>query len=390
MNAKNGIGGEESSEPHIDLGVPMKGSSNTKKGGKEKGVVVDLLAACSEAPGGRSTKERPIPVSALTQGAAPAVIGVPLEEISALSTLRINLPRDLRTSEALAQGSKVLGEVERRFLKGGPPVLDPEADMKVTDEGYKKLKKRLHTVEKMLQDHALARSPSLAPRLEAFAQKQQLYEAIRAAKRNVKAATGLILQEDLKSRRRVLRRLGFVDSDGLVTKKGRTAAEISTGDELVLCELIYGGVFGPLSVSQVASLVSCFVWRQKSEVRGKLPPGMEACHAALREAARKVGRAEAESGLQVDIDEYVDSFKPDLMEVVAAWCNGATFSTIQALAGEKTFGGSLVRAIRRLEELLRQLAEALKAVGDMELSGKFEEAINKIKRDIIFAASLFL
>ena len=92
----------------------------------------------------------------------------------------------------------------------------------------------------------------------------------------------------------------------------------------------------------------------------------------------------------MDIDEYVDSFKPDLMEVVAAWCNGATFSTIQALAGEKTFGGSLVRAIRRLEELLRQLAEALKAVGDMELSGKFEEAINKIKRDIIFAASLFL
>lgn len=387
VNAKNGA---EESELAIDLGVPMKINNDKKKGGKEKAVIVDLLAACSEAPGGRSTKERPVPVSAVTQGAVPAVIGVRLEEISALSTLRINLPRDLRTTEALAQGAKVLGEVERRFAKGGPPTLDPEEDMKVTDEGYKKLKKRLGTVEKMLRDHSLAQSDSLAPRLEALAQKQNLVEAVRAARREVKSATGLILQEDLKSRRRVLRRLGFVDSDGLVTKKGRTAAEISTGDELVLCELIYEGVFGPLSVAQLASLVSCFVWREKSDVRGKLPPGMEASHAALREAARRVGRAEAEAGLQVDIDVYVDSFKPDLMEVVSAWCTGATFSTIQALAGEKTFGGSLVRAIRRLEELLRQLADALKAVGDMELAGKFDEAITKIKRDIIFAASLFL
>ncbi|KAG7667128.1 hypothetical protein Ndes2437A_g08843 [Nannochloris sp. 'desiccata'] len=242
----------------------------------------------------------------------------------------------------------------------------------------------------MLKEHLLATSSTLAPRLEALKKKQKLAEAVRAARNDVKTATGLILQNDLRSRRRVLKRLGFVDSEGLVTKKGRTAAEISTGDELVLCELIYGGVFGSLSISQLTALVSCFVWREKSDVRGKIPPGLEACHGALREAARRVGRAEIEAGIQVDLDTYVDSFKPDLMEVVTAWCHGAPFASIQALAGEKTFGGSLVRAIRRLEELLRQLADALKAVGDMELSEKFDAAIGKIKRDIIFAASLFL
>lgn len=52
--------------------------------------------------------------------------------------------------------------------------------------------------------------------------------------------------------------------------------------------------------------------------------------------------------------------------------------------------GSLVRAVRRLEEVLRQLAGALKSVGDMEQAQRFEEAIAKIKRDIIFAASLYL
>lgn len=390
VNAKNN--NSDTPVPLIDLAVPTKSSSSQKKkGGKEKDVIVDVLAACMAAgPGGRSTKERPMAVSPLLQGSVPAVIGVPLEEISALSTLRVNLPKDLRTLEALNQGAKVLGEVEKRFPNAGPPLLDPEQDLKVTDDGFKKVKKRLESVEKMLKEHLLATSSTLAPRLEALKKKQKLAEAVRAARNDVKTATGLILQNDLRSRRRVLKRLGFVDSEGLVTKKGRTAAEISTGDELVLCELIYGGVFGSLSISQLTALVSCFVWREKSDVRGKIPPGLEACHGALREAARRVGRAEIEAGIQVDLDTYVDSFKPDLMEVVTAWCHGAPFASIQALAGEKTFGGSLVRAIRRLEELLRQLADALKAVGDMELSEKFDAAIGKIKRDIIFAASLFL
>ncbi len=49
-----------------------------------------------------------------------------------------------------------------------------------------------------------------------------------------------------------------------------------------------------------------------------------------------------------------------------------------------------MRAVRRLEELLRQVATALTGVGDTALAAKFNEAGDKIKRDIIFAASLYL
>lgn len=52
--------------------------------------------------------------------------------------------------------------------------------------------------------------------------------------------------------------------------------------------------------------------------------------------------------------------------------------------------GSLVRAIRRLEELLVQLSAGLRSIGDMEMAEKVEKAAEKIKRDVIFAASLFL
>ena len=37
-----------------------------------------------------------------------------------------------------------------------------------------------------------------------------------------------------------------------------------------------------------------------------------------------------------------------------------------------------------------QVVDALKAVGDVTLADKFQEGIVRIKRDIIFAASLYL
>ena len=52
--------------------------------------------------------------------------------------------------------------------------------------------------------------------------------------------------------------------------------------------------------------------------------------------------------------------------------------------------GSIVRSIRRLEELIRELHEAVKSVGDTHMAEKFEIAGQKIKRDVIFAASLYL
>lgn len=54
------------------------------------------------------------------------------------------------------------------------------------------------------------------------------------------------------------------------------------------------------------------------------------------------------------------------------------------------YEGSLIRLFRRLEELLRQMAQAGKVMGSEELSKKFEDSLNKIKRDIVAAQSLYL
>lgn len=54
------------------------------------------------------------------------------------------------------------------------------------------------------------------------------------------------------------------------------------------------------------------------------------------------------------------------------------------------YEGSLIRLLRRLEELLRQIAQAAKVMGSEDLEKKFEEALSKVRRDIVAAQSLYL
>lgn len=54
------------------------------------------------------------------------------------------------------------------------------------------------------------------------------------------------------------------------------------------------------------------------------------------------------------------------------------------------YEGSLIRLFRRLEELLRQMAEAGKVMGSEELQKKFEAALGMVKRDLVATQSLYL
>jgi len=57
--------------------------------------------------------------------------------------------------------------------------------------------------------------------------------------------------DELKCRKRVLRRLGYASASDAIELKGRVACEISAADELLLTELLFNGVFNDLEVPQV-------------------------------------------------------------------------------------------------------------------------------------------
>lgn len=52
--------------------------------------------------------------------------------------------------------------------------------------------------------------------------------------------------------------------------------------------------------------------------------------------------------------------------------------------------GSIVRYITQLDQACREVRNAARVIGDADLYRKMEEASSLIKRDIVFAASLYV
>lgn len=49
---------------------------------------------------------------------------------------------------------------------------------------------------------------------------------------------------------------------------------------------------------------------------------------AMQEIARRIAQVSQESKLPIVEDEYVSSFKVELMDVVMSWCRGSKFSEL--------------------------------------------------------------
>jgi len=64
--------------------------------------------------------------------------------------------------------------------------------------------------------------------------------------------------------------------------------------------------------------------------------------------------------------------------------------TVSSSKMTDVYEGSLIRLFRRLEELLRQIAQGAKVMGNEDLEQKFELALTKVRRDLVAAQSLYL
>lgn len=366
--------------------------ADAEAGGKRKSphqFIVDVLINVeSSTAAGSQQSVRILPPG--DKGTA-MVVSFPLTQVDQASSIRVHLSKDLKPPENCQAALKNVNEAIKRLIQqhGHIPLLDMEDDMKINDKALRKLLSKLEGVEKFLQESPLMGKPNLIHRLGRLQHKQELAVLVKLAKKEVKSAQNLILIDELKARQRVLRRLGYVDDEELVTMKGRVAAEVQSADELVLTEMLFGGVFNGMTPELVAATCSCFVWREKNDGGSRLGEDFQHALGALRNAARVVAKLEEECKRSVDVEEYVQSFRPELMEVVAAWARGNRFADCMKMV-PTFFEGSLVRAMRRLEEVMRQVEDALKGVGELELAEVFGEAIRKIKRDVVFAASLYL
>jgi antiviral helicase SKI2 len=187
----------------------------------------------------------------------------------------------------------------------------------------------------------------------------------------------------------VLQNFGYIDELLLVKMKGRVACEIQSCDELLATEMIFRGMLSSLKPEEAIALISSLVFQDKSECEADIPELLQQKSDDLVALALEVGEIQEACQMLVTPDDYVKScLNFGLLQVVYEWASGLPFSKI--CEHTDVMEGSIVRTIIRLEETCREFKDAARVMGDPHLLKLMEEASFLIKRDVIFAASLYV
>jgi hypothetical protein len=239
----------------------------------------------------------------------------------------------------------------------------------------------------------------------------------------------LSLFPDFQQRINFLRSLGYLDrEENVITKKGRVCCELNTCDELLGTEMLFHNILEPLNPPEAVAILSALIFQEKNDVEEVLTTRMETARSEIvnllyqintlqklegieefsledqknNNQNRKRGDSRAGSGGSGggsgsgnnSNNQFISSTsnKPiinfGLCSVVYQWARGIPFKEITRMTEFQE--GSIVRTITRLDELCRDIQNAARVMGNPSLYYKMEAASQCIKRDIVFAASLYL
>ncbi len=99
----------------------------------------------------------------------------------------------------------IFQEVKKRF-PDGLPLLDPIEDMNIKDEQLKKIVRKIEVLEHRMYTHPIHKDPDLDTLYNLCAKKANVETEIKNVKQNLKKAKTVIQMDELKCRKRVLRR----------------------------------------------------------------------------------------------------------------------------------------------------------------------------------------
>ncbi|XP_039757773.1 helicase SKI2W [Pararge aegeria] len=195
----------------------------------------------------------------------------------------------------------------------------------------------------------------------------------------------LALYPDYQRRLLVLRELNYIDEHDNVIIKGRVACGMGT-NELIISELVFRNVFTDKDPAEIAALLSCFVFQAKTRVDQVLTDKLAAGVAAIQAIDEELSAIESKY-LVGQFEGQGERLNFGLVRVVYEWALEKPFAEIVELTDVQE--GIIVRCIQQLHELLVDVKDAAVGIGDTMLQAKMMEASTAIKRDIVFAASLY-
>ena len=327
-----------------------------------------------------------------------------------------------------------LAKTWENFLGQRDMVVSAKSDLKLQDiddiQSYLKL---TEFVQRM-QGFECNTSNRLFEQFRIVQAKMRIGDRISELRHKISDAA-LQQMPEFHQRIAVLQAYGYLDPMQLVKIKGRVAVEVNSCDELLATEMIFRGnppsttlsvsvsvsvsLSLPLSLSlsfflspnhrlsflsvsvaaglltslkaeEAIALMSSLVFQDKAEADlDDAPEALRAKTDDLTDLAIEIGETQEQCKMHLPPEDYVRScLNFGLVRVVYDWARGLPFSEI--CDHTDVMEGSIVRTIIRLEETCREFKDAARVMGDPQLLKLMEEASFMIKRDVIFAASLYV
>lgn len=319
----------------------------------------------------------------------PLFMNIPLTSIEYITAyaLKVQFKAFLKKeSEALEEISKEISTVIRNSLK----LRERKFDIKGNLHLHQNILERENIMKQLISLESYE-CPRLASHYVPEYKKYKIESEIKQL-HHLMSDENLNLLPDYEKRLAVLKSAGFIDKNNTVLLKGRVACEINSGYELVLTELILDNFLGDFEPEEIVALLSAFVYegRTREEEPPIATPRLVKGKKRISEIYQNMLAVyeEHQVPLTQEEAEFLEKKRFALMNVVYEWARGLSFKEIMDISPEAE--GTVVRVITWLDEICREVKTAAIIIGNSSLHMKMSKAQELIKRDIVFAASLYL
>uniref|UniRef100_K3WVU5 Helicase SKI2W n=1 Tax=Globisporangium ultimum (strain ATCC 200006 / CBS 805.95 / DAOM BR144) TaxID=431595 RepID=K3WVU5_GLOUD len=365
--------------------------------GKKDDDMVGFMGGKKEASKNKDAKELESNTTDALLGMKYAVLDIPetcIEMVTNVQATNVNIKTLVASSskKELASSVEFLMQLEKETAvtkKAALPYVDVVNELRINNLDAMTMYSKWEQLYQLVLTHPCSNDSGPLSRVMGKVDKiSKLNDYVTRLTREL-SNDSLSLFPDFQQRLKVLKRLDYISDDGVVQVKGRVACEINTCEEIVLTEMIFENVLANLEPEEIVAVLSALIFQEKTQSEPALTPRLEHVRETVKKIAESLGLIQLEQHLDIDPAVYCKgALNFGLMEVVYEWSRGMPFKELCLLTDIQE--GSIVRCITRLDEVCREVRNAARVIGDPRLFRKMEVASESIKRDVVFASSLYL
>eukprot|EP01087_Luapelamoeba_hula_P011713 TRINITY_DN3220_c0_g1_i1.p1 TRINITY_DN3220_c0_g1~~TRINITY_DN3220_c0_g1_i1.p1 ORF type:complete len:374 (-),score=102.40 TRINITY_DN3220_c0_g1_i1:25-1146(-) len=265
--------------------------------------------------------------------------------------------------------------------------MHPIHDFKINDLDFADMFGERESLMNRMQKSKCHACPKLPDQWSNIERETRLRQDIGRLKHLI-SNDNLHLMPEFQKRVAILKELRYIDDNNTVLLKGRVARELNTvRDELIATELIFENALTDLAPEEIVAMLACLIFEIKTESVPHFTDTLAAARERINNTTNRLLHVQNEFGLDLNPRDYKRNVNFGLTEVVYEWSRGMPFEDICYLTDVAE--GSIVRTIVRLDETCKEMRNAARIIGNSVLYSKMEQASQLIKRDIVFAASLY-